>query len=571
MPKPTLISVNAGRPAELHTGRRALRSAIVKRPVEGPVRLRAGGLDGDEQADRENHGGPYKAAYAYAREDQAPGGPGELGRDVPPALFGETLSTDGLDVNGAEIGERWRIGAAEVTVSGPRVPCQQAPPRASATRCSSGVSRTPAVPAPTSRSSPRATCARATRSRCSSVRPRGQRRDVVHDRAARARPAGRARARAAVVQPGARRLPGLPPGQLGPLNALGQPPLLVELVEVRGERDGRRQAQDRRARRPRRGRAARRPCAARRRARRPARRSRSRRCARYSPSFAAGSSTSGPVARADQRRAERAQALERGQIAAQRARVGRDEDAALPEHRVAGEARAPATKARWSGAWPGSRRRQRAEGVAVAEAHVARSQPRRPPARAARSRSATAPGVVRVVVGERDAADPAALLRAVEHDLRDVLERRARVHDPAWIAPTSHVFVPDSVNGAGVLGGALCLAHCGARPAADTPDESCRARCPPGIASARWTPPSSTSRRPQAPLHVGWTIRFDGRPPSLAALRRHLDGAPGARAALPPARACARLLGDAHWADDRCLRHRPPRPRDGGARARRCG
>jgi MOSC domain-containing protein YiiM len=122
--KPTLISVNAGRPAELDTGRRTLRSAIVKQPLAGPARLRRAGLDGDEQADRENHGGLYKAAYAYAREDQA-WWAGELGRDIPPALLGETLTTDGLDVNGAEIGERWRVGAAEVTVSGPRVPCSK--------------------------------------------------------------------------------------------------------------------------------------------------------------------------------------------------------------------------------------------------------------------------------------------------------------------------------------------------------------------------------------------------------------------------------------------------------------
>ncbi|MGZ4277888.1 MAG: MOSC domain-containing protein [Solirubrobacteraceae bacterium] len=122
MLKPTLVSVNTGRPADLHTGRRTLRSAIAKQPVTGPVHLGATGLDGDEQADRDNHGGPYKAAYAYAREDAA-WWEGELGRPVPPALLGETLTTAGLDVNGAEIGERWRIGAAEVTVSGPRVPC----------------------------------------------------------------------------------------------------------------------------------------------------------------------------------------------------------------------------------------------------------------------------------------------------------------------------------------------------------------------------------------------------------------------------------------------------------------
>jgi MOSC domain-containing protein YiiM len=124
MRKPTLISVNTGRPAELHTGRRTVRSAIVKRPVDGPTRLHVTGLDGDEQADRKHHGGRYKAAYAYAREDQA-WWEGELGREIPPALLGETLTTEGLDVNGAEIGERWRVGAAEVTVSGPRVPCHK--------------------------------------------------------------------------------------------------------------------------------------------------------------------------------------------------------------------------------------------------------------------------------------------------------------------------------------------------------------------------------------------------------------------------------------------------------------
>ena len=124
MPKPTLISVNAGRPAELDTGRRTLRTAIVKRPVEGAAHLGALGLAGDEQADQENHGGRYKAAYAYARADQA-WWEGELRRAIPPALLGETLTTEGLDVNGAEIGERWRIGPAEVTVSGPRVPCNK--------------------------------------------------------------------------------------------------------------------------------------------------------------------------------------------------------------------------------------------------------------------------------------------------------------------------------------------------------------------------------------------------------------------------------------------------------------
>jgi MOSC domain-containing protein YiiM len=124
MSKPILISVNAGRPADLHTGRRTLRSAIAKAPLAAPAQLGPDGLDDDEQADRVNHGGPYKAAYAYASEDRA-WWAGQLGRPVGPGLLGETLTTEGLDVNGAEIGERWRVGGAEVAVSGPRVPCNK--------------------------------------------------------------------------------------------------------------------------------------------------------------------------------------------------------------------------------------------------------------------------------------------------------------------------------------------------------------------------------------------------------------------------------------------------------------
>ena len=55
----------------------------------------------------------------------------------------------------------------------------------------------------------------------------------------------------------------------------------------------------------------------------------------------------------------------------------------------------------------------------------------------------------------------------------------------------------------------------------------------------------------RAPLHVGWTLRFSGAAPSLAALRRHVDarlaGMPRfrRRVVLP-----ALGLGDPHWTDD---------------------
>ncbi len=81
------------------------------------------GLAGDRVYDLKHHGGPDQAVYAYAREDLDRWA-AELERDLPDGVFGENLTTAGLDVNGAEIGERWRIGRTTVLeVSCPRIPC----------------------------------------------------------------------------------------------------------------------------------------------------------------------------------------------------------------------------------------------------------------------------------------------------------------------------------------------------------------------------------------------------------------------------------------------------------------
>jgi MOSC domain-containing protein YiiM len=99
-----------------HTG-------IDKRPAPGRVRATATGLLGDRIIDVGHHGGIDQAAYAYAREDAA-WWAAELGRELPAGRFGENLSTEGVDVTGAVIGERWRIGSADVEVSCPRIPCR---------------------------------------------------------------------------------------------------------------------------------------------------------------------------------------------------------------------------------------------------------------------------------------------------------------------------------------------------------------------------------------------------------------------------------------------------------------
>ncbi len=117
-----IISVNVGTARELMIGRTVGRSAIDKRPVSGPVRAGRLGLAGDEQADKQDHGGRDQALYAYAQED-LDWWTERLGREVRGGEFGENITTAGLDVTGALIGETWRLGDAVVQVTAPRIPC----------------------------------------------------------------------------------------------------------------------------------------------------------------------------------------------------------------------------------------------------------------------------------------------------------------------------------------------------------------------------------------------------------------------------------------------------------------
>ena len=121
----TLVSVNAGRPVQIGVrGGRPVMSAIGKAPVAGRVRVAGVNLEGDDQADRRVHGGPDKAVYAYAAEDTAWWAEG-LRRELGPGAFGENLTVEGVDVTGAVIGERWRVGTVELEVCQPRQPCMK--------------------------------------------------------------------------------------------------------------------------------------------------------------------------------------------------------------------------------------------------------------------------------------------------------------------------------------------------------------------------------------------------------------------------------------------------------------
>lgn len=118
----TLLSVNVGRARTLTRRGRAVPTGIWKGPLEGRVAVRATNVDGDEQGDRADHGGPDQAVYAYAREDYE-WWEGELDRDLAPGTFGENLTLRGIDVSGARTGERWTIGTTVLEVSATRTPC----------------------------------------------------------------------------------------------------------------------------------------------------------------------------------------------------------------------------------------------------------------------------------------------------------------------------------------------------------------------------------------------------------------------------------------------------------------
>lgn len=128
----SVLSVNVGRARP--TAHSSVRvTAIDKRPVDGPVDVRApgakrdglgSGLVGDAVCDRRHHGGNDQAVYAFARED-LDSWAAVLGRPLGHGCFGENLTTIGLDVTLARIGERWRIGGALVLeLTSPRIPCR---------------------------------------------------------------------------------------------------------------------------------------------------------------------------------------------------------------------------------------------------------------------------------------------------------------------------------------------------------------------------------------------------------------------------------------------------------------
>jgi len=118
-----IISVNVGLPRLVLRNGEPVSTGIFKEPVAGRVRMRTLNLDGDRQSDLSVHGGPQKAVYIYPSEHYDFWKRELPNTELPWGIFGENLTTTGLFETEINIGDKFRVGTAEVMVTQPRIPC----------------------------------------------------------------------------------------------------------------------------------------------------------------------------------------------------------------------------------------------------------------------------------------------------------------------------------------------------------------------------------------------------------------------------------------------------------------
>lgn len=130
---PSVLTVNLARPRS-NPDKESVLTGIDKLPTDDAVAVRSpgpkpggigSGLNADLIGNKKLHGGDDQAVYAYARED-LDDWQTELGRTLDNGNFGENLTTSGIDVSGARIGERWHVGSDGLVleVTSPRTPCR---------------------------------------------------------------------------------------------------------------------------------------------------------------------------------------------------------------------------------------------------------------------------------------------------------------------------------------------------------------------------------------------------------------------------------------------------------------
>lgn len=118
-----VLSISVGLPREVEWKGGSVSTAIFKESVSGPVPLRRLNLEGDKQADLSVHGGPTKVVYAYPSEHYAFWRSELPDIELDWGMFGENLTTEGLEEESVYIGDVFQLGTARLVVTEPRMPC----------------------------------------------------------------------------------------------------------------------------------------------------------------------------------------------------------------------------------------------------------------------------------------------------------------------------------------------------------------------------------------------------------------------------------------------------------------
>jgi MOSC domain-containing protein YiiM len=125
-----VLSVNVARASPRTIDGRRVLTAIGKRPVSGPVEVRALGLSGDEQGDPSVHGGLSRSVYAYPHEHyafwqvvRAQARVAAWDEALQPGVMGENLTLQGLLEGDMWIGDYLRLPHCTLAISEPRTPC----------------------------------------------------------------------------------------------------------------------------------------------------------------------------------------------------------------------------------------------------------------------------------------------------------------------------------------------------------------------------------------------------------------------------------------------------------------
>jgi ferredoxin-NADP reductase/MOSC domain-containing protein YiiM len=119
----SLLAVNVGLPHDVRWQGRTVRTAVWKRPADGPRLVRRLNIDGDGQGDLAGHGGEQRAVFVYQIEAYQYWQQ-QLGRDdFEFGQFGENFTVRGLGDDEVCVGDQYQIGDALFEVTQPRVTC----------------------------------------------------------------------------------------------------------------------------------------------------------------------------------------------------------------------------------------------------------------------------------------------------------------------------------------------------------------------------------------------------------------------------------------------------------------